>query len=191
VAVAAIFVIAGGIAVTGPAGGTGHGEAAYAAGGERLPDLAGSWLGTWEDTIYVGFSGDLSWTIYIDGSTMTANGIIDLSDLGLGLMPGSAEGTISGEPGRSTLDFTFTAGSVGGGVGTITGNLASGSGNVIPPLDFGAFTFQATVSDTQMRGTFDFTSPGGGAGKVLMTKDTPVEASSWGVVKDRYRAGNE
>ncbi len=190
ICVAGLFVIAGALAVSGQADGPPRQTEVVAASGERLPDLAGSWTGTWEDTIYP-FSGGLAWEIVIDGQDMTGSGTIDLSSLGLGVMPGTAEGTITVPPARTTLDFTFTAASLGSGSGSITDNTAIGSGTVIAPLGFGDFTFQANVTNERMRGTFDFTSPGGGAGKVLMTKETPVDDSSWGVVKGRYRDGGE
>ncbi|MFH1865688.1 MAG: hypothetical protein ABIK85_07370, partial [Candidatus Eisenbacteria bacterium] len=132
----------------------------------------------------------MSWEITQDPSDLSATGIIDLTYFslhGLGMESGSASGAITSRPPGETLDFTFTAATVGSGSGTIVGTLASGTGTVTPPLDFGDFTFQGTVSDTVIRGTFDYINPGTGAGKVLMTKNTPVEPLSWGKLKARYR----
>ncbi len=162
---------------------------AWTARPDTLPDLAGIWIGTWEDTI-VQVGGDLSWNITVEGSDMSAVGTIDLSALGIGIQQGTAEGTISDSRGRTTLDFTFTASGVGDGSGSIVGSSVSGDGTVAPPLDFGHFTFQATVGDTSIWGTFNF-PPTRGAGTTRLTRQSAVEAETWGGVKARYRDESE
>jgi len=145
--------------------------------------LEGHWTGTWEDTIY-SVSGSAEATFSIVCGQVVASGTIDLSEIPGGLVgieAGTGIGTIAGD----TLSFTFESGMVGGGSGTLVQagllaasrsaaagvNVGSGSGSVTAPLNFGAFTFEGTVTGTTIAGTFDFTSKTGGAGNVSLTKD--------------------
>ena len=118
------------------------------------------------------------------GPNWSGSGFIDLSSLGLGVMPGTATGTQSG----STITFTFTATSVGNGSGTITNGDAVGTGTEGPPLAFGPFTFTGVLTPTAMVGHFLFTNPGGGGGNAALANITsPTLPSSWGAVKNHYR----
>lgn len=184
--VVAILVVAGVLAIAGY-------DAAvqpemHPSPSSRVPiqDLAGTWAGTWHDTVFH-VERPMSWQILVDDTFFIANGTIDLSNFGMGDNAGSAVGTISGRTAGDTLQFTFEAPGVGSGGGVIAGTAGGGTGNVTPPLNFGGFSFLGTVSDTVMRGTFMYFTPGSGAGTVRMTKDTPVDASSWGKLKARYR----
>ena len=58
---------------------------------------------------------------------------------------------------------------------------------VTSPLNFGDFTFDGTLSGQMICGTFDFTSPTGGAGRASMTKQSATEPATWGNVKALYR----
>jgi hypothetical protein len=128
--------------------------------------LAGTWVGTWNDTRY-NVSGPLTATFAVSGSNVTATGVIGLAVFGMSNEGGTGTGTISGQ----TLNFTFASGTVGSGIGTLaSGGAGSGSGSVTPPLSFGAFTFSGTVTGTTISGTFTFTSPTGGAGVASLTK---------------------
>lgn len=156
---------------------------------DEIPNVAGYWTGTWRDSVYYPWAfGAVSCTIVQDGSNFTANGVIDLSTLGLGPMSGTAEGTVTRERDRATLNFTFSAAGVGSGIGTQVGSSGTGSGSVAP---YGPFTFEGTATDATIDGTFDFTNPSGGYGSVHMTKDTPVEPSTWGAIKRRYGESGE
>jgi hypothetical protein len=154
---------------------------AMARGGAVLPDLAGVWTGTWEDTLYF-VGGDLSFEITATEGGYLATGEIDLGALGLGTRSGEADGLING----NQLDFGFTADQVGEGAGILTDESASGSGNVTSPLDFGNFSFTGMATEIGIWGTFDFTAPTGGAGKAHLTRTTATEASSLSAVKAHY-----
>ena len=67
-----------------------------------------NWVGTWTDTRY-NVSGTLNATFTVNGSTVTATGVIGLASLGLGNETGSGTGTVSGQ----TLTFTFSSATVG------------------------------------------------------------------------------
>ncbi|HUO83641.1 MAG TPA: Ig-like domain-containing protein [Thermoanaerobaculia bacterium] len=128
--------------------------------------LAGTWVGTWEDTRY-NVSGTLEATFTVNGSNVTATGVIGLQSLQLGNETGSGTGTVSGE----TLNFTFSADTVGNGSGSLSaGGAGSGAGSVTGVLNFGAFTYTGTVTPTEISGTFAFTSPTGGHGVASLTK---------------------
>lgn len=129
------------------------------------PSFAGNWSGTWVDTRY-NVSGNISAVLTQDTATISGTGIIDLSALGLGNQTGTASGTIAGD----TITFSFNAANVGSGSGTLVGNNGSGVGTIVAPLNFGAFTFSGTASETLISGTFNFTSPTGGHGTINMTK---------------------
>ncbi len=152
---------------------------------EPVPDMTGVWEGTWHDTVFH-VERPMSWEITQQPADLSATGSIDMTYFGMGSVPGSAAGTISRGSRGDTLRFTFEAATVGSGSGTIAGTVAYGMGTVTPPLDFGTFVFTAAVSDTYICGFFMFVEPGAGAGRVLMTRDTPVEPSSWGKLKARY-----
>lgn len=128
--------------------------------------LAGNWVGTWTDTRY-NVSGTLNATFTVNGSTVTATGVIGLASLGLGNETGSGTGTVSGQ----TLTFTFSSATVGAGSGTLgTGGAGSGAGSVTGTLNFGAFTYTGNVTPSVINGTFAFTSPTGGNGVASLTK---------------------
>jgi hypothetical protein len=177
---AALFVIAAAFAFTGEDDAPRAFGRATSAVPDSIPDLVGMWVGTWQDTVFPDADGDISWEITQDGSDFAATGSIDFSCFGLGSVPGTASGTIT----RETLEFTFEAPAAGSGAGAIVDGVVSGTGNLVVPA-FGPFTFEGTLTDGTIRGTFDFT--GGGAGKAVLTKETPVEPTSWGAVKSRFR----
>jgi len=128
--------------------------------------LTGTWKGTWTDTRY-NVSGSLEATFTVSGSTVTATGVIGLENLGLGKETGSGTGTVSGQ----TLNFTFTSNTVGNGSGSLSsGGAGSGSGTVTGVLNFGAFTYTGNVTQTEISGTFEFTSATGGYGVAILTR---------------------
>lgn len=150
----------------------------------EIPDLAGTWVGSWEDTTYF-VGGALSFDIAVDGTSYTATGSIDMSAFswaGLGVETGAATGNAP----LSTLEFNFLDddGQIGFGAGTIDGNSATGSGTVTAPLDFGTFTFEGTIQGDVMWGIFDF--PGGGEGKAMLWNTTPTDDTSMSAVKSAY-----
>lgn len=153
--------------------------------GEPLPDLVGTWSGTWMDTVFAA-GGAITMDITQNGNQLSGTGTIDLTSIGLfglGIMSGSATGSIVG----NTLGFSFSADSVGMGAGTVTGGTASGGGNVTAPLNFGAFLISGTATSTTMQGIFDFTSPGAGGGTAMLTKTSPVEPQTWSEIKAAHR----
>jgi hypothetical protein len=128
--------------------------------------LAGNWSGTWTDTRY-NVSGTLSASFTVNGSTVNATGVIGLESLGLGNESGTGVGTVSGQ----TLNFTFSASTVGNGSGTLSAaGAGNGTGTVTGTLDFGAFTYSGTVAGDSISGNFAFTSPTGGKGVASLTK---------------------
>lgn len=147
-------------------------------GAAELPSLAGDWLGSWQDTIY-SVGGELDMTFEVAGSQYDATGVIDLRSLGLGDEPG----TLTGQANGDLLTFDFQAATVGTGSGTLNGDAGQGTGTVTAPLNFGDFTFIGTATDSQIDGTFDFTSPSGGAGVVHLTKTVSVQDRTWGAIK--------
>jgi len=188
--IVALLVVAGALAVSGHDTAVQPHIQASPATREPVPDLVGEWEGTWEDTVFH-VVGGLSWEISRNVSDFSATGVIDMSYFVMGDVPGTASGSLTGRPPDETLTFAFGAATVGDGSGTIVGTAISGAGIMINP-SFGPFTFVGTVSDTVIRGTFDFTGPGqDGAGKAILTKNTPVEPSSWGGVKARFRDDSE
>ncbi len=128
--------------------------------------LIGKWLGTWDDTRY-NVQGTLEATFAVDGNNVTATGVIGLGALGLGDETGTGTGTINGD----TLSFTFESNTVGTGEGMTTTSSGSGTGTVMGSLNFGDFTFEGTISGTTIDGEFDFTSPTGGNGVAMLTKE--------------------
>lgn len=130
-----------------------------------LPSVAGTWSGTWVDDRY-NVSGSINAVLTQTATTFSGTGTIDLTALGLGIQSGTAAGTISG----NTMTFTFNAANVGSGSGTLAGTGGSGTGNIEAPLNFGAFTFTGTASNSQIAGLFNFTSPTGGNGTINVTK---------------------
>ncbi len=85
----------------------------------EIPNIAGNWEGTWADTIYVWATGALTCTILQDDTYFTATGTIDMSVFGMGIVPGTGEGTVTRDGDRATLDFTFSASGIGNGAGTV------------------------------------------------------------------------
>lgn len=182
------------LAAWGPTGGTPAQAEPPAPTADRLPDIAGSWVGTWKDTIFMNPEpGEdeyiMTWEITQVRDGYCANGIIDFTYFAMGFIPGSAAGTVTGTFRADTLHFTFEGPGIGNGAGTVTGGVGIGAGTVGLPLDFGAFTFQGTVTETLIRGTFDFTT--GGSGWARMGKVSPVERASWGAIKSRFRDGGD
>ncbi len=158
-----------------------------------FPDLQGTWSGTWTDTLY-SVTGAVTFVIWHEGADYEATGSIDLSALGAGVLGGTASATDNG----TTLDVTFTCTNLGNGTVALNSvnNAAAkltasgtGSGSVSGgALEFGAFTLTGTASETEITGSFDFTSPGGGKGIATMTRaSVPVETESWGSVKAAFR----
>jgi len=185
---AALLTAAALLASLVPDGGAVAPLQAFPVANRPVPDLVGSWAGSWQDTVYM-VSGDLSWEITQNASDLSGSGTIDLSVLGLGVRSGTAAGSLGGGGRANTLTFTFEAESVGNGSGTVVDATGSGTGTVTAPLSFGEFTFTGTLTDDEIEGTFDFTSPTGGAGRATLLKDTPVQAATWGSVKAGYREG--
>lgn len=140
---------------TGP-GAVGPGEFAF---------LVGTWIGTWTDTRF-NVTGTLEATMTVSGNDVQANGTIGLQSLGLGEEDGTGTGSIDG----NTLVFTFEADTVGNGNGSVTEGEGSGMGTVLGALNFGDFTFEGTVNETTIDGTFEFTAPSGGRGTATLTK---------------------
>ena len=184
-ALAALLAAAGG----GQSGAPLAPAAASAGSPLALPQLTGSWSGTWTDTLYA-VSGAVTLVIWNEGSGYAANGTIDVTGISgmLGVLGGGATGVDNGV----TLDVQFDCTDLGGGTVVLTpdgggGATAAGSGNVMSPLNFGPFTLTGTASDTEIVGSFDFTSPGGGKGIAQFTKvSLPVEEQAWGSVKAAY-----
>ena len=158
--VLALFTLACGAALLTPDAGPRGVCIASAVNGDRtIPDIAGTWEGTWEDTVYF-VSSTMSWTITQDGSNYAGSGTIDMTPFawaGLGSQEGGASGSITREE-RQSLSFSYYADLVGLGDGVLTGDFCTGSGVVNAPLDFGFFTFQGTVTDTSVVGRFFFTA---------------------------------
>jgi len=150
-------------------------------GGKVLPDLVGSWAGTWNDTVYE-VVGALTCVIERDGYDLVATGTIDMSHWSMGTQTGTATGL----PVGNNMNFTFSANNVGKGSGTLTDGNGSGSGNVTAPLMYGAFNFWGTATSERISGAFEFTESADGRGVVELTKQVPTQQSSWGAVKDRY-----
>jgi hypothetical protein len=184
-----LLLVAGVIALLGHDGGGPARAEQTAPSSATLPNIVGSWAGTWKDTIYMGLEEEyfMTWQITQVREEYCATGIIDFSYFfGMGPTVGSAAGTVTGALRADTLHFTFEAGGLGGGSGTVTGGVGTGSGTniLVFPIDF---TFQGTVTETLIRGTFDFPDPGGSGWARMGKVQTPVERASWGEIKARYR----
>jgi hypothetical protein len=153
-------------------------------GPAAVPDLSGTWEGSWSDTRY-SVSGSMSLVIALNGADYSATGSIDISeiDLLLGQLNGTATGTISG----NTMSFSFSATNLGTGTGTFTDGGATGTGTVTAPLGFGAFEFSGTVTGGQMDGTFNFTSPTGGNGVASLSRSVAGDEANWTEIKASYR----
>jgi hypothetical protein len=149
--------------------------------GAVLADLAGSWTGTWEDTLYF-VGGAITFEIAVDGAAYTATGTIDLSEVGYGL--GVQTGTATGDAVGEVITFEFTGDQVGSGVGSINGATASGEGTVTSPMNFGGFGFDGTIADGVLWGTFEYDA--GGAGKAMLWNTTPTAETSVSAVKANY-----
>jgi hypothetical protein len=188
--VAGLLLVVGVLAISGPQGSSeAHGQVTFAFV-DTIPDLTGTWVGTWADTVYLA-GGSMTWEISRDGSDYTASGTIDFTYFGMGLLSGSAEGNITSAFADHVMEFTFEAAMIGNGSGTINGNIGSGGGTVTAPLNFGEFTFEGVVVEGNIAGTFDFTSPTGGAGIASLTKQTATERSTWGDIKALYRGSSD
>lgn len=191
-----LFAAAGLLALTGADenGPTFDPSPALATSPLAIPMLEGTWSGSWTDTVFA-VGGPMTFVIWAEGSDYVANGTIDVSSIGsaLGVLNGTATGLDSG----ASLDVTFDCTELGNGsvvlmpVKSASGTLnatGSGTGNVTGILNFGPFTLTGTASDTDITGSFEFTSPGGGKGIAQMTKSSvAVENKSWGSVKAKYR----
>ncbi len=182
---ACLILVAVALALLAPDDGAAPPKASAAAPSSGIPDIAGNWVGTWQDTDYTYAHGDVSCTFVVNGADFSADGVIDLTTIGLGEVQGTAQGTISREGSRETLVFTFSA-SFGSGECTCVDGSGSGSGSVSP---YGPFVFEGTATASSIDGRFDFTNPGGGGGVVHMIRDTPVESETWTSIKSRYRGG--
>ena len=186
-----LLIAATTLALWGPTGGAPAQAEPSSSSTAALPNIVGSWTGTWKDTIYMGLEEEyvMTWQITQVREEYCATGIIDFSYFGMGPVLGTAAGTVTGTFRADTLHLTFEGPGIGSGAGTVTGGVGIGTGTVGLPLNFGAFTFQGTVTETLIRGTFDFTT--GGSGWARMGKVSPVERASWGAIKARYRDGGE
>ncbi len=152
--------------------------------GAALPTLAGTWTGTWQDTIF-NVGGAMSFVIEEDTRGFTATGTIDFTEINFG--QGEMTGTATGSAVGDLLRFDFVANEVGTGEGTINGQAASGSGTVVGgPMDFGDYTFTGTATDQVIWGSFDFTSEGSGAGKAMLFNTTPTAPTSMSALKASY-----
>lgn len=188
--IAGLLLIVWVLAFSGPHGSSdAHCDVVFAAV-DTIPDLVGTWVGTWEDTIYVGAGGAMTWEISRNGAEYSASGTIDFSYFAMGLMSGTAEGTVVSTFADHELEFTFEAAGIGSGAGTVSGGSGSGTGSVGIPLSFGDFTFEGTVGEGIISGRFDFTSPTGGAGRASLTKQVATEPSTWGDIKALYKSGD-
>lgn len=127
--------------------------------------LNGTWAGEWVDTRF-GVRGSLTATFTVNGTAVDSVGTIGLRSLGLGDEQGIGTGTINGD----SLSFTFEARTVGDGEGTLANGSGTGMGTVLGVLNFGDFTFDGTVDETTIDGTFAFTDPAGGRGTARLTK---------------------
>ena len=185
-----LFIVACAAALLTPyTGPRGECVASAIGDGRVVPDLVGTWVGTWEDTIYDA-SGAMNWTITQNGVDVDGSGDIDFSYFGMGVREGGGAGGIVSAR-AETLEFTFDGDGVGNGIGNVVGNACSGTGTVTSPLEYGGFTFQGTVTNLGAEGRFFFLSPTGGAGRVTMTNTTPVESTTWGTIKAGYRNDEE
>ncbi|MFH1825758.1 MAG: hypothetical protein ABH823_00500 [bacterium] len=126
--------------------------------------LVGTWSGSWTDTLYQ-VTGSLEATISLEGSSLSGTGGIDLTDptFSLGVETGLATAEISG----ASAIFTFNSGTVGSGLGTITGNTIVGTGEA-GPLGFSDFSFIGTfeADGNTINATFAFNSGGYGTAEV-------------------------
>ncbi len=191
-----LFSVAGLLALAGNGdnGPTLNPSPALAANPTMLPLLEGTWAGSWSDTVF-NVGGAMTFVIWAEGSNYAATGTIDVTSISpaLGVLTGGAIGLDSG----ASLDVTFNCTELGNGTVVLTpvksangimSASGSGSGNVTGALNFGPFTMNGSASDTDLSGSFDFTSPGGGKGVAEMTKTSvAVEPASWGSVKAKYR----
>ncbi len=156
-----------------------------------IPDLSGTWTGSWFDTVFTVGPYDMTFVLTQDAGSVSGTGTIDFSAFGFGVVNGTCSGTISG----NVLTGTFTAGSgpsMGSGSLTLTGMTmsrgitnatASGSGSNF----FGPFVIEGTVTDTQITGTFGFTNPGSGGGTGTMIKQSsPIREETLGKVKAEF-----
>lgn len=169
---------------------------ALAAEPAELPLLEGTWQGSWTDTLY-NVTGSMTIEIAVDGSDYSATGTIDVSEINAGL--GTLNGTGSGSSDGVTLSGTFDCANLGSGTATIGGAfkignkvqaVGSGSGSVGAPLLFGPFVFSGTVAEGVIWGTFDFTNPGGGEGRAVLTNEAlPTTQTTWGALKAKHRGG--
>jgi hypothetical protein len=158
---------------------------------QPLPDIVGTWAGTWADTVYF-VAGNLNITINRDGDSYFATGTIDVSAINptLGILSGTANATGT----ESMLSGTFSCPNLGSGTVQIVAPLgfgdyamASGSGTVGAPLSFGPFTFAGDVITGIMVGGFDFTNPSGGKGIAALTQiPDAVAPATWSEVKAKY-----
>lgn len=167
--------------------------AAASAIGE-LPDLTGTWVGAWTDTVFF-VSGAMTFDVVQDGASFTGTGTINVDQIqpGAGDLAGTGSGTLS----LGELSGTFSAAQLGTGTVTITANpgagdasaSAQGSGSVTGGLfEFGPFEFEGTTTSVGMAGRFSFTNKGAGGGVAALTKkSTPTETESWGGLKDRHQ----
>jgi len=184
--IVALFLAAGTATLFAPDAGSGGACVASAISDARtIPDITGTWEGTWEDTIYQA-TGSMSWTIVQEGSEMFGMGTIDVTQAGGGVHEGLGSGAIIMRD-RQTLTFTFEGDMLGEGTGVLSGTACTGGGTVGSPLNYGAFTYHGAITETNAEGRFFFTPPSGGAGRVLMTNTTPVEPTTWGDIKAGYR----
>ncbi len=126
--------------------------------------FVGNWTGSWLDTVF-NVDGDFQITVTRNTNTLNATGSIELGSIPLPDDSGAAIGTISNN--GNTVDFTFeaNANSLGSGTGMINSRNISGTGTSV----FGPFSFNGTLNNNEVTGTFVFTT--GGAGVATATKN--------------------
>lgn len=124
--------------------------------------FVGNWTGSWRDTVF-NVSGDFQITVTRNGNTLNATGSIKLGSIPLPDDSGTAIGTISND--GNTIDFAFDANAngLGNGAGKMNGRNISGTGTSV----FGSFSFDGTLDNNEVTGTFDFTSGGAGVATAI------------------------
>jgi len=158
--------------------------------GGAAPDLNGTWLGGWVDTVFI-VPGPLTMDVTMDATDLDGTGTADLTGVGLlAAEPFTVTGSIVGD--QITMSFSFDAAaglvSTGDGVSSGTGvNNLTGTGSVGDPLFYGSYTFVGTVTDAAIAGTFEYGL--GGAGFFALTKSSAVEPESWSRIKALHRGG--
>jgi hypothetical protein len=150
-----------------------------------VPDLAGSWTGGWEDTVFNVVS-PATFILGMSSDSLTGSGTMDLTGVGLGSAePFTIAGSISGNTITFHLEFTMASTLTSTADGTLTDTVLGGMGHVGTPLNFGDYTFSGTAVSSAIFSQFSY-GPGQGAGYFAAAKTTAVEPESWARTKARY-----